>query len=80
METTLQQPVIGFTKPVETRLETTLEANQRISTFDVFLSRLLAPEQILRHRRNDGARKEIGSQHGEDNRLRQRQEQVPRYA
>ena len=69
-----EQQLVGQTNSLEETLEAALKdrqwiAGQRCSVF-------LDAQQIHRHRGHQRARQDIGGQHGEDDRLRQRNEKI----
>ena len=67
-------------KVLECLLKTFLKTYQGITAGDSGAMPFFSPQQVLRHSRNDGPRKEIRSQHGEDYSFSERHEQVSRHA
>src|SRR6267378_6717482 len=65
IETSFQQAAIAAVKFLEGCLKPFLEAYQRIAAGGVSGFLLFSPQQVLCHGRNDGPRKEIRGQHGE---------------
>ena len=73
-----QQLPVSVAKSVEPFLEPPLEVSQnRLGTIGF----VLVPAHDVHHQRgNQRARKQVGGEHGEHHRLRQRHEQIARYA
>src|SRR5712692_9181557 len=78
METTLEQMVIAIAETVKCFLKADLQANKEITAGGTNVGGFvpLAPQKVLGHGWNQGARQDIGSEHGEYDRLGERHEQV----
>src|SRR5246127_5281716 len=66
MESSLQQLVIASTESLEGRLKTLLNSHERIADRSISGLAFIAPEQILRHSRDDRPGKKVRRQHGEN--------------
>src|ERR1700735_1107047 len=80
METYLQQSAITAVKPLESALEALLKPDQRIADNGISRIPFFSAQQVFGHRRNDGPRKKIRGQHGENDGFCERHKEVPRHA
>ena len=68
-----EQPPVAVPHVIEAAFKQTLEAGEDIARLRV---PVVQPEHVHRQGRNQGSREEVGGEHGEDHRLRQRDKQV----
>src|SRR5580704_14413768 len=66
MERSLQQSAITPTESLEGRFEALLNSHEWIADRSISSLVFIAPQQILRHSRDDRPGQKIGSQHGEN--------------
>src|SRR4029077_12434437 len=77
----LQQSMVTLAKVLEGFLKTKLHADERITGSRRFCGIvLMAAQEKLSHCWNNGAREQIGSQHGKYDGFTERHEQIARYA
>src|SRR6266446_4764739 len=78
-EANLQQAAIAVTKSLEGLFKTLLKSNQRVTAWGARFM-FISPQQVFGHCRNDGPRKEIGGQHGENHCFGEWHKEIPRDA
>src|SRR5207302_10947502 len=78
-EAYLQQAAIAVTKSLEGRFKTLLKSNKRVTAWDALFV-FISPQQVLGHGRNDGPRKQVRGEHGENDCLGERHKEIPRDA
>ncbi len=81
-ETELQNAMVTAAELLEVVLETKLEADQGIAAglFSVVSFVVMFLQKVFRHSRNDGARQEVGGEHGEADGFGERHEEIARDA
>ena len=81
-ETKLENAAIAAAEFLETVLESQLKTNQRIAagSLSVFGFVVVFLQEVLGHGRHDGARQDVRGEHGEEDGLGQRHEEILRHA
>ena len=82
IETDLEPSLIALAETLKAMLELYLHRTSglRLDSRKMSGFFFMPAQQILRHGRHQGSRKQVRSQHGEHHRFRQRHKQIPRHA